>query len=60
MNPGKSTTKRATSTGKKSGGFTDEEKGAMKNRAKELRAEASAEKDKTAGENATMEAIAAR
>jgi uncharacterized protein YdhG (YjbR/CyaY superfamily) len=59
MNPGKSTTKRATATGKKSGGFTDEEKAAMKNRAQELKAEARAEKDKAAGESAALEAIAA-
>jgi uncharacterized protein YdhG (YjbR/CyaY superfamily) len=59
MNPGKSTTKRVTSAGKKSGGFTDEEKAAMKNRAQELKAEARAEKDKAAGESAALEAIAA-
>ena len=59
MNPGKSTTKRATSTVKKSGGFTDVEKAAMKNRAQELKAEARAEKDKAAGESAALEAIAA-
>ena len=59
MNPGKSTTKRATSAGKKSGGFTDEEKAAMRNRAQELKAEARAEKDKAAGESAALEAIAA-
>ena len=43
MNPGKST----TATAKKSKGFTDEEKAAMKERAKELKAEA----NKAAGES---------
>ena len=56
MNPGKSTPKRAE---QKSKGFTEEEKAAMRNRAKELKAEARAEKDKVAGENAALEAIAA-
>src|SRR5512141_1014129 len=51
MNPGKST----TATGKKSKGFTDEEKAAMKERAKELKAEA----NKAEGESAALEAIAA-
>src|SRR5512144_2521942 len=51
MNPGKST----TSTAKKSKGFTDEEKAAMKERAKELKAEA----NKAEGESAALEAIAA-
>jgi uncharacterized protein YdhG (YjbR/CyaY superfamily) len=55
MNPGKSTTK---STAKTSKGFTDEEKAAMKARAKELKAEERASKDKAAGENAALEAIA--
>jgi uncharacterized protein YdhG (YjbR/CyaY superfamily) len=52
MNPGKSTTK-------KSKGFTDDEKAAMRNRAKELKAEERAGKDKAAGESAALEAIAA-
>jgi uncharacterized protein YdhG (YjbR/CyaY superfamily) len=47
-----------TTTTKKSSGFTDDEKAAMKERAKELKAEARADKDKAAGENAVMEAIA--
>ena len=42
MNPGKSTTK-------KSKGFSDEEKAAMKERAKELKAEARANKNKAEG-----------
>jgi len=56
MNPGKNTAKQAV---QKSKGFTDEEKAAMRNRAKELKAEARAEKDKAAGESAALEAIAA-
>jgi uncharacterized protein YdhG (YjbR/CyaY superfamily) len=44
-------------TTKKSRGFTDDEKAAMKERAKELKAEARADKDKAAGEKAMMEAI---
>ena len=45
---------RATASGKKSKGFTDEEKAAMRNRAKELKAEA----DKADGESAALAAIA--
>lgn len=55
MSPQKDTQKSAG----KSQGFTDEEKAAMRNRAKELKAEARAEKDKAAGESAALEAIAA-
>src|ERR1700736_5684219 len=44
---------------KKSSGFTDEEKAAMKNRAQELKAEARADKDKAEGESAVLAAIAA-
>lgn len=43
---------------KKDAGFTDEERAAMQERAKELKAEARAEKDRAAGENALMEKIA--
>jgi uncharacterized protein YdhG (YjbR/CyaY superfamily) len=50
MNPGKSTTK-------KSKGFSDEEKSAMKERAKELKAEARADKNKAEGESAALAAI---
>lgn len=39
-------------------GFTDDEKAAMKARAKELKAEARASKDKAEGENAAQTAIA--
>ena len=44
-------------TTKKTKGFSDDEKAAMKERAKELKAEARADKDKAAGENAVLEAI---
>ncbi len=40
-------------------GFTDEEKAAMKERAKELKAEARISKNKAEGENAALAAIAA-
>jgi uncharacterized protein YdhG (YjbR/CyaY superfamily) len=46
------------STEKKSKGFSDDEKAAMKERAKELKAEARADKDKAAGEKVILEAIA--
>lgn len=45
------------STGKKSDGFTDAEKAAMKARTQELKAEARANKDKAEGENAALAAI---
>ena len=51
MNPSKSTTK-------KSKGFTDEEKAAMKERARELKAEARADKDRAEGESAVLAKIA--
>ena len=51
MNQGKSTTK-------KSEGFTDEERAAMKERAKELKAEARAKKDKADGESDVLAKIA--
>jgi uncharacterized protein YdhG (YjbR/CyaY superfamily) len=51
MNQGKSTTK-------KNKGFTDEERAAMKERAKELKAEARANKDKAEGESAVLAKIA--
>lgn len=44
---------------KTSQGFTDEEKAAMKERAKELKAEARMSKNKEEGEKAALEAIAA-
>ncbi len=61
MSPKKDTqksTKSATATGKKSNGWTDEEKAAMKERAKELKAEERASKDRAAGEKAVLDAIA--
>jgi len=54
MNQGKST----TATGKTSKGFTDEERAAMKERAKELKAEARANKNKAEGESAVLAKIA--
>ena len=62
MSPKKDTKKSAestTATSKKSRGFSDEEKAAMKERARELKAEARAEKDKAEGESAALAAIAA-
>jgi uncharacterized protein YdhG (YjbR/CyaY superfamily) len=62
MSPKKDTQKSAKSTtaiNKKSKGFSDEERAAMKNRAQELKAEARANKDKTEGESAVLAAIAA-
>ena len=59
MSPKKVTPKSATGRNKKSKGFTDEEKAAMRNRAQELKAEARAAKDKAAGESAVLAAIAA-
>ena len=66
MNPGKSTTKKdtqksaksTTAIGKKSKGFTDEERAAMKNRAQELKAEARANKNKAEGESDVLAKIA--
>jgi hypothetical protein len=45
--------------GKKSAGFTDEERAAMKERARELKAEARGNKDKADGESAVLAAIVA-
>ena len=67
MNPVKSTTRKSTQKSaksttaieKKSKGFSDEERAAMKERAKELKAEARADKDKAEGESAVLAAIAA-
>src|SRR5437867_5363281 len=55
MNQDKST----TASNKKSKGFSDEEKAAMKNRAQELKAEARANQEKAEGESAVLAAIAA-
>ena len=50
--------KSTTATGKKSQGFTDEERAAMKEHAQELKASARADKDKAAGESAVHAKIA--
>ena len=47
-----------TAKGKKVKGFTDQERAAMKNRAKELKAEARANKNKADGESDVLAAIA--
>ena len=61
MSPNKDTQKSAESTtasNKQSKGFTDEERAAMKERAKELKAEARANKDKADGESDLLAKIA--
>jgi len=61
MSPTKDTVKSAESTNtikEKPQGFTAEERAAMKERAKELKAEARAEKDRAAGESAVQAKIA--
>lgn len=55
MTQGKSATKKSTD---QSNAFTDEERAAMKARAKEVKAEARANKSKAEGENAVLAAIA--
>jgi uncharacterized protein YdhG (YjbR/CyaY superfamily) len=50
--------KSTTATGKTSKGFTDEERAAMRERARELKAEARASKDRAAGESAVLAKIA--
>lgn len=50
--------KSATAKSKTAKGFTDEEKDAMKERARELKAEARANKDKAEGENDVLAKIA--
>jgi uncharacterized protein YdhG (YjbR/CyaY superfamily) len=51
--------KSLTGINKKSKGFTDEERAAMKERAQELKAEARANKNKAEGESAVLAAIGA-
>jgi uncharacterized protein YdhG (YjbR/CyaY superfamily) len=51
-------TKSTTASGKKSKGFTDEERAAMKERARELKAEARANKNRAAGESDLLAKIA--
>ena len=60
MSPKKDTQKSASSTAskKKSTGFTEEEKAAVKERAKELKAEARANKNKADGESDVLAKIA--
>ena len=55
----KNETQKTAESNKTSQGFTDAEKAAMKERAKELKAEARASKNKEEGENAALAAIAA-
>ena len=50
--------KSTTVTGKKSQGFTDEERAAMKEHAQEMKAAARADKDKAAGESDLLAKIA--
>lgn len=50
--------KNTTATSKKSDGFSDEERAAMKNRAKELKAEARADRNRAQGESDVLAAIA--
>jgi uncharacterized protein YdhG (YjbR/CyaY superfamily) len=49
--------KSTTENGKKAKGFTDEERAAMKQRAKELKAEERMNKDRAEGEKAVLESI---
>jgi uncharacterized protein YdhG (YjbR/CyaY superfamily) len=66
MNRSKSTTRKpartsarsTTATGRNVRGFTEEEQAAMKERAKELKAEARAKKDKAEGESNVLAKIA--
>jgi hypothetical protein len=61
MSPKKDTqksVKSATASNKKAEGFTDEERAAMKERAKELKAEARASKNKAEGESDLLAKIA--
>ncbi len=61
MSPKKETqksSKSATAINKKSDGFTDEERAAMKERAQEIKAAARADKDKAEGESAVLAKIA--
>ena len=57
MSP-KSAAQKSAEGSEKSTGFTDEERAAMQERAKELKAEARASKDKAAGENDVLAKIA--
>ena len=59
MQDTKKSAKSTTTNDKKYDGFTGEERGAMKERARELKAEARANKDRAEGERAVLESIAA-
>jgi len=50
--------KNATATGRTASGFTDDERAAIKERAKELKAEARADKDRAEGERDVLAKIA--
>jgi uncharacterized protein YdhG (YjbR/CyaY superfamily) len=58
MNDTQKPAKGTTATGKTSAEWTDEERGAMKERARELKAEARASKDRDAGERDVLAKIA--
>jgi uncharacterized protein YdhG (YjbR/CyaY superfamily) len=58
MNDTKKPAKRTTASTTRSSGFTAEERAAMKERARELKAEARASKDREAGERDVLEKIA--
>jgi uncharacterized protein YdhG (YjbR/CyaY superfamily) len=58
MSAKKGTQTRTTATGKKSKGFTDEERAAMKERAKELKAEERASRNRADGESDLLAKIA--
>ncbi len=58
MKDTRTSAKSTTATDKRSKGFTDEEKAAMKERAKELKAEARADKNKAEGESDVLAKIA--
>src|SRR5215203_859911 len=59
MNAAKKPAKRTAAKDKPSGGFSEEEKAAMRERAKELKAEARANKNRADGERDVLAAIAA-
>jgi uncharacterized protein YdhG (YjbR/CyaY superfamily) len=58
MNDMQKSAKSTTTTRKRTDGFSDEERAAMKERAQELRAEARMNKDRAAGESAVLAKIA--
>ena len=58
MNDTQKSAKRTAATGKTSEGWTDEERAAMKERARELKVEARASKDREAGERDVLAKIA--